>query len=67
MEIDGHPTQDIIEELERRGSYKVDGNTSGPDPEALRFLAENDLADVGGFWLFVPAHTYQTGFDTPPS
>jgi hypothetical protein len=65
MEIDGHPTQDLIEELERRGALRLDGTTSGPSAVALRFLAEGD--DHGpGFWLFLPHKTFLTGFDEPP-
>jgi hypothetical protein len=65
MEIEGHPTQDIIEELEKRGSLRVDGGASGPNEEATRFLVER-AGDLQGFWLFVPEQTYQTGFDDLP-
>ena len=65
MEIDGHPTQDLIEELERRGSVRLNGTTAGPEPESLRFLAER-APDIDGQWLFLPRETWQTGFDEPP-
>ena len=65
MEIEGHPTQDVIEELERRGAIRVDGTSSGPSPEAVRFLAEG-VPDVGGFWLFLPYSTFMTGLDELP-
>jgi hypothetical protein len=66
MEIDGHPTQDLIEELERRGSLPLKGTTAGPEAEALRFLAER-APDVEGLWLFLPKETWHTGFDEPPT
>jgi hypothetical protein len=65
MEIDGHPTQDIIEELERRGAVRVDGSSAGPKVEGLRFLTER-LGDTAGFWLFLPYETYLTGVDDVP-
>ena len=65
MEIDGHPTQDLLEELERRGALRVTGTTSGPSVDALRFLAER-IGDVTGFWLFLPFETFETGFDDVP-
>ncbi|MFN2525234.1 MAG: hypothetical protein ABR505_03075 [Actinomycetota bacterium] len=65
MEIDGHPTQDIVEELERRGALRVEGNSGGPNVQALRFLAER-FESAPGFWLFLPNETFLTGFDEPP-
>lgn len=65
MEIEGHPTQDIIDELNRRGAIRADGTTAGPNPEALRFIAEN-LGEAGGFWLFLPRETFNTGMDEIP-
>jgi hypothetical protein len=65
MEIEGHPTQDLVEELERRGALKVNGSGSGPRIDALRFVSER-LGDVPGFWLFLPQETFQTGFDELP-
>ena len=40
MEIDGHPTQDLVEELERRGGLRAEGSSSGPRIDSLRFLNE---------------------------
>jgi hypothetical protein len=65
MEIEGHPTQDLIEELERRGALRVDGSIEGPNPEAVRFAAER-VGDVNGFWLFLPRQAFMTGFDDLP-
>ncbi len=67
MEIEGHPTQDMIEELERRGARRVGGGASGPDAEALTFLtASADGDEPGGFWLFLPEQTFMTGMDELP-
>lgn len=65
MEIEGHPTQDLVEELERRGALRADGTSSGPRVEALRFIAER-MDDAEGFWLFLPTETYRTGLDEVP-
>jgi hypothetical protein len=65
MEIDGHPTQDLVEELVRRGAARADGTSSGPHVEALRFIAERH-EDAAGFWLFVPGETFMTGVDDVP-
>jgi hypothetical protein len=66
MEIDGHPTQDIIEELERRGAVRIDGSTDGPSEESLRFIAER-LGDIAGFWMFLPHDAFMTGVDEIPT
>ena len=66
MEIDGHPTQDLIEELERRGAFRIEGTASGPNAEATRFVAER-VGETAGFWLFLPFDTFLTGFDDVPS
>lgn len=65
MEIDGHPTQDLIEELERRGALRVDGTTEGPRPESLRFVAEQ-MGETPGFWIFLPYDSFMTGVDDVP-
>lgn len=65
MEIDGHPTQDLIEELERRGAVRVAGSSAGPRVEALRFLTER-LGESPGYWMFLPYETFDTGFDEVP-
>ncbi|HET7481973.1 MAG TPA: hypothetical protein VFK89_03860 [Actinomycetota bacterium] len=65
MEIEGHPTQDLLDELERRGAVRALGNSNGPRVDAIRFVTER-LGDVEGFWLFVPRETFMTGLDDPP-
>jgi hypothetical protein len=67
MEIEGHPTQDLIEELERRGAVRTAGSAEGPNEESLRFVTER-LGNSDGFWVFLPTKTFMTGFDEiPPS
>lgn len=65
MEIEGHPTQDILEELLRRGAVSMAGSAEGPDPEALRVLTEEAEGHTGT-WLFLPQGVYRTGFDEMP-
>lgn len=65
MEIDGHPTQDLVEELERRGALRAPGSATGPNPDVLRFLQER-LGEAQGFWLFLPREVFMTGFDESP-
>jgi hypothetical protein len=65
MEIEGHPTEDLILELERRGGARVTGTSSGPDVNALRFIAER-FDDAAGFWMFLPNEAYLTGMDDVP-
>ena len=65
MEIEGHPTQDLLEELVARGATQLDGSSAGPVPEGLRFLAER-VGDAEGRWLFLPHEAFLTGFDEPP-
>ena len=64
MEIDGHPTEDMLEELERRGALRLEGTASGPHQESLRFVGER-LGDAPGMWLFLPRAAFDTGFDEP--
>jgi hypothetical protein len=66
MEIEGHPTQDLLEELERRGALRLAGTTSGPNANSLRFVSER-VGDVAGLWLFLPYEAFDTGFDEPPA
>lgn len=65
MEIEGHPTQDLMEELERRGAIRITGTSSGPRMDSLRFVAER-LGETNGFWVFLPVETFETGFDELP-
>lgn len=66
MEIDGHPTQDMIEELEQRGAVRMLGTTAGPRIDTLRFLTEQNPEEVKGLWLFLPQQAFDTGLDEPP-
>ena len=66
MEMEGHPSQDLIEELARRGAIRAEGTTGGPNPESLRFLTEN-LGDERGFWLYLPREVFFTGMDEIPA
>lgn len=66
MEMEGHPTADLVEELERRGTLRIDGDSSGPDADAIKFLVER-AGDIPGFWLFVPHVAYATGVDELPT
>lgn len=66
MEIEGHPTQDLIDELERRGAVRLAGGAAGPDPDTLRFLEER-IGEIKGGWLFLPPSTFETGFDEVPT
>ncbi len=65
MEIEGHPTQDLIEELQRRGALRLEGASSGPPSESLLFVTER-LGDVPGVWLFLPREAFMTGLDESP-
>lgn len=65
MELDGHPTQDIVEELQRRGAAVYPGTTSGPDTQSLE-LARKQLQE-DGLWLFLPPTVYETEIDEPPA
>lgn len=66
MEIDGHPTQDLIDELQRRGALRVAGSGAGPMPDALVFVRER-AGQSSGLWLFVPREAFMTGLDELPT
>lgn len=66
MEIEGHPTQDLVDELTRRGAIRAEGTGAGPDPQAVSFILEN-MGDGRGFWMFLPRETYFTGMDEIPT
>lgn len=66
MEMEGHPTQDLVDELTRRGAIRAEGTGQGPEPEALRFIAET-MGPGRGFWMFLPRETFFTGMDEIPS
>ncbi len=65
MEIEGHPTQDMLDELERRGALRLDGTTSGPNEDSLRFVRER-VEERSGLWLFLLQEAFETGFDEAP-
>lgn len=65
MELDGHPTHDLVGELENRGAVMYPGTGRGPDH---RYLETQPVPDPTGRgqWLFLPPSVYNTGFDEPP-
>lgn len=63
MEIEGHPTQDIVDEMLRRGARVVPGDSEGLEATVL---AGEALPASRGFWLFVPDKAYDTEIDEPP-
>jgi hypothetical protein len=65
MEVEGHPTQDLIDELEARGALRVEGASTGPRVDSLRFAVER-AGEQPGFWLFLPRDTFRTGLDEFP-
>lgn len=65
MEPEGHPTQDLVEELQRRGGLVYPGTDGGPDSESLE-LAKHRRQRRRGVWLFLPIEAYETGVDEPP-
>lgn len=66
MEIEGHPTQDLLEELERRGALRMTGTTAGPTAEAARFVEER-FRPGEGYWMYLPYETFRTGIDEIPT
>lgn len=60
MELTGHPTQDILDELERRGALIVKGTQAGPDPQLLPGGRE------AGIWVFLGRQVFETGLDEEP-
>jgi hypothetical protein len=65
MEPEGHPTQDLIDELQTRGAIRVEGMSTGPRVDGLRFVVER-VGEQPGFWLFLPQDTFRTGLDDLP-
>ena len=65
MEIEGHPTQDLIDELQERGAIRAEGTGAGPRVDSLRFVTEK-VGDEPGIWLFLPRETFLTGVDETP-
>ena len=66
MEIDGHPTQDLVDELVRRRAMQAAGTSAGPNLEALRFIADRH-DDAQGLWIFLPSQAFLTGVDDIPT
>lgn len=64
MELDGHPTHDLVEELKRRGARPYPGTSAGPAPEHLQLEARR-ASSQEGLWLFLPPDAFNTGFDEP--
>jgi len=62
MEIDGHPTQDIVDELIRRGGRMHLGSSLGPQSLEV----SGGLSIEKGLWLFLPEKAYDTDIDEPP-
>ena len=65
MELEGHPTQDIVVELLRRGALEYEGTATGPSKEQLRF-AQHGRSGEPGRWLFLPKTAYENGFEESP-
>ena len=65
MELDGHPTHDLVSELQNRGAFLYQGTGRGPDPRLRELQPQPDL-DEPGLWLYLPPEVYDTGFDEPP-
>ncbi|HMC08454.1 MAG TPA: hypothetical protein VKL22_03950 [Actinomycetota bacterium] len=65
MELDGHPTHDLVGELQTRGAYLYPGTGAGPDSRYQDLQPPPD-PDERGLWLYLPPEVYDTGFDEPP-
>jgi hypothetical protein len=62
MELEGHPTQDIVDELQRRGAVLHSGNSLGP--QAKLSQSSGDRIELErGIWLFLPEQAYLTEID----
>jgi len=62
METDGHPTQDLVDELVRRGAVAVPGDSSGPHADAVA----KKVPQGSGFWMYVSSEAYDTEIDEGP-
>ena len=65
MELEGHPTQDIVEELQRRGALAYPGTDKGPDQQSMG-LAIRRHEERNGMWLFLAKEAYDTEIDESP-
>ena len=61
MELSGHPTQDLVEELVERGAVVVETGPDGPDPDSVAGLVPG-----AGHWLWLPEQAFDTGVDEHP-
>lgn len=62
MELEGHPTQDLLDELEKRGCIKAPGTGAGPDLDRI-----SSTSPVPGLWFFVPPEAFDTEIDEKPT
>jgi len=60
VETEGHPTQDLIDELQRRGAVLH----GAEDSKALDVAGVN--RGQAGIWLFVPEEAWATDIDETP-
>jgi hypothetical protein len=65
MELDGHPTHDLVGELQARGASLYQGTGAGPHLLTMELQPPLD-PDERGLWLYLPPVVYDTGFDEPP-
>lgn len=66
MEPEGHPTQDLVDELQNRGATLHPGTAAGPDAESLNLVRRGGEAEPG-YWMFVPVSAWETEIDEPPA
>jgi len=62
MELEGHPTQDLLEELEKRGCVRAPGTGAGPELDRSA-SGRTEL----GLWLFIPPEAFDTEIDEKPT
>ena len=65
MELDGHPTHDLVGELQIRGAILYPGTGAGPNRHYQQMQPPAD-PDERALWLYLPPEVYDTGFDEPP-
>ena len=64
MELDGHPTHDLVDELQVRGAILYPGTGAGPNRRYQEMQPPAD-PDERALWLYLPPEVYDTGFDEP--
>ena len=62
MELEGHPTGDIVDELRKRGANVYPGDHTGPDPASMQ-IAQRHAEPQQGVWIFLPDAAYDTDID----